>query len=306
MQLDRVRIKRFFHVEHPIGAASLCYKFKVRNEVVHFGHTAFEVAHHTLERFDIRCGCHKLFRKSASIGILFQERCRVRFVFRKDAVCVGKAAASVLLLCKFLANLHEEAVQGLFGFGKRFGEFIAKFMEFGLFCRNAACNFGNEAIATNLRRFKRFRDVSESKERDGAPKRLVADFGQAVSFVKHDVFIRREQSKIELQVGKEKRMVHKHHVCIHGLTLCHKCGAVIVMRAFFAKARRSVARKLRPKYAIAALAKRIAIVDVARFGCHYPRNECHERITLFNGKEFLRVHEHFFKLAEAKVIVAAF
>ena len=196
-------------------------------------------------------------------------------------------------------------MQSLFGFTKGFAELVAEFVEFRLFCRNAACNFCNEAIATRLGRLKRLRDISESEERDGAAKHLVADFGQAMSFVKDDVFVRREQCKIEQQVRKEKRVVHKHHVCIHGLALCNESRAVFVMRVVFAVAARGAARELGPKHTIAALAKGIAFVDVTRFSREYPRDKSHEGIAFFGGEERLRMHQQFFELAEAKVVVAA-
>ena len=178
-------------------------------------------------------------------------------------------------------------------------------MKFRLFCRDTACNFCNEAIATRLGRLKRLRDISESEERDRTAKHLIADFRQAMSFIKHDVFVRREQCKIELQIRKEERMVHKHHVRIHGLALCNERRAVFVMRVIFTVTARGAARKLRPKHTIAALAKGIAFVDVARFGREDPRDKRHEGIAFFGGEERLRVHQQFFELAEAKVIVAA-
>ena len=196
-------------------------------------------------------------------------------------------------------------MQSLFGFGKRFGKLVAEFVEFRTFGREAACDFGNEAVATGLGRLKRLDDVTETEERNRTSKRLVADFGQAVCFVEYDVFVRREQCKIELQVSKEERMVHEHHVGVHGLALGNEGRAMVAMRALFAEARRGAARKLGPKHTIAALAERIAIVDVARFSREHPRDERHERIAFFNRKELLRVHQQFFELAEAKVIVAA-
>ena len=202
MQLDGMRIEGFFHVEHPIAATTLCYKFKVRNKVADFGHTAFEIAHDAFER--VFSSCNKFFCQIAGSRVLFEEGGRVSFEFCEDAVCICKAAAAVFLLGKFLADFHEEAVQGLFGFAQSFGEFVTKFMKFRLFRRDAACNFYKEAIATGLGRFERLCDVPESKERNGAAKHLVADFGQAVRFVKDDVFVCREQRKIELQVRKEK------------------------------------------------------------------------------------------------------
>ena len=305
MQLDGMRVERFFHVEDPVIAARLCNKFKVRNEVADFSHAAIEIAHDTLETVHVRCGSNELFGKATCIIELFEERCRVRFVFGEDAIRVRKAAAAILLLGKLLADFHEETVQSLFGFAQSFGKLVAEFMKFRLFCRDAACNFCNETIATRLGRLKRLRNVSESEERDGAAKHLIADFGQAVCFVKHDVFVRWEQSKVKLQIRKEERMIHKHHVRIHGLALCNERRAVFVMRVIFAAAARGAARELGPKHTIAALAKGIAFVDVARFSREDPRNERHEGIAFFGGEERLRVHQQFFELAEAKVIVAA-
>ena len=101
-------------------------------------------------------------------------------------------------------------------------------------------------------------------------------------------------------------MVHEHHVRVHRLAFCGKSRAKVATRALFAEARRSIARKLGPENSIARLAEGIAIVDVAGFRRHDPRNERHEGITFFCRKQLLRMHQQFFELAEAKVIVTAF
>ena len=100
-------------------------------------------------------------------------------------------------------------------------------------------------------------------------------------------------------------MVHKHHVRIHRFAFRDKRRAIFVTRVIIAVAARGTARKLGPKHTIAARAKRIAFVDVARFSCQNPRDKRHEGIAFFGGEERLRVHQQFFELAEAKVIVAA-
>ena len=89
----------------------------------------------------------ELFGKATCIIVLFEERCRIRFVFGEDAIRVRKAAAAILLLGKLLADFHEEAVQSLFGLAQSFGKLVAEFVKFRLFCRDTACNFCNEAIA---------------------------------------------------------------------------------------------------------------------------------------------------------------
>ena len=138
MKLDGMRIERLFHVEHPIGTPSFCDKFKIRNKVADFGHTTFEVIHNALEFFVVRRRGNNLFYHGTGACILFEERSRVCFVFRQDAVDKRESVTSIFLLRKLLANLHEESMQALFGFGKCFRKLIANFMQFGLFRRNTA------------------------------------------------------------------------------------------------------------------------------------------------------------------------
>ena len=104
MQLDGMRVERLFHVEHPISAPSLYNKFKVRDKMIDFGHTAFEVVHNALNVFNTRCSCDKFTCNIAGIGILFQERSRIRFELRKDAVRIRKTTASIFLLRKFFVQ----------------------------------------------------------------------------------------------------------------------------------------------------------------------------------------------------------
>ena len=181
-------------------------------------------------------------------------------------------------------------------------------MEFRFFYRNMLFQFGNKAVAVfyfvTPGRNQSLDNVAQGEERNGAAKGLATYLWEPMGFIEYDMFVQREQRKVQSHICEEQRMVHQHQVGIHGAAFGSQCRALVVMGALFAQARFCGARQLGPKYAIAALAKGIALVHVTGFGSKHPRYNGHEGIPLVGKQKVLRCIQDFFELAQAQVIFA--
>ena len=213
IHLERVRVERFFEATDPILAAGLGNEFEVGHVTVHLGQTAFGIVQQAIDTLLVADVGKSRVTGGLDCRISIQERSRIDIVICLDTIGKHEPTAGEFHLANLLAQLHEQTMQRFLHLVERERELVQLFNRGRRCLREARLDGFDKPTTAIARRHKRLDDVTEREERNSTAERLVACRRQAVRFVENDMLVRREERKVESEVGKEQRMVHQKQVC---------------------------------------------------------------------------------------------